>query len=556
LLLPKSYGKVKNPQIKPEQTWAGASGPQIHSWMGRFMERLIPLFKRAGSVFCFSQRLRRFCWVMAALAVLISCTTSGGSASPGVGYPASDAPAATSPALAAGTPAEAGPSAGTKTGPEPAGSAGAAPLDSAIAELAAYFAEQLPQGRKIAVTGIEAETRKLTEYIVQELEAGLGKSGKFTIIDRQNLAILEDELILQADGLVSDASAQRIGQMFGPQTIVFGKLTPLANSWRLALYASDVESGVSRTQTRTIPPDPRFKVNENDSAELVEQAVFELSKGLNQRTSVAIGRICRDETGTVTNLSEYLKRSISREALRLKNKFTVKGEGENAGADAVIEGIFTPWGGGGAEISLQLYATTPDKTPLGAGVVRFSRQVMLDGDWSLLPPNTTGDNYEEKLRLLRTYDGRDNPFVLTIRGDHEDGIYYDGDYLNLFIYAEQDCYFKVTYINAENEIMVFYPRNNRDRNFIRAGETRRIPDVGSFRLHKPFGEEYILVAAYEDPFEINPGRTAAFSATAVANSLVVRGGSFIDPVSGNIEFNTNMTPDVTTKYSFSVLEKK
>jgi hypothetical protein len=160
------------------------------------------------------------------------------------------------------------------------------------------------------------------------------------------------------------------------------------------------------------------------------------------------------------------------------------------------------------------------------------------------------------MRLLRSYEGGDNPFVITVRGDHEDGIYYDGDYLNLLVYAEQDCYFKVTYINAENEIMDFYPQNNRDRNFIRAGETRRIPDVWRFRLHKPFGEEYILVAAYEDPFEIKPKETAPVTAAAVAASLSVRGGSIVDPTSGNIEFSANMTPDATTKYSFSVLEKK
>jgi hypothetical protein len=429
-------------------------------------------------------------------------------------------------------------------------------LDEAIREIAEHFLTQLPRGRKIAVTRIDAETGKLSEYISQELETRFGESGAFTMIERQNLDLIEDELILQAEGLVSDESAQRIGHMFGPQTIIFGKIIPLGNEWRLTVYAVDVESAVSRSRIKTLPADPRFAVNENDGAELIERAVFELSKDINRRMKIAVGRISRDETGTVTDLSEYLKRSISREALRQKSKFLVRADDKGSeDVEALIEGTFIPWGGG-AEVHLQLVSSAAD-TLLGASVFRLPGEFLAQGGLSLLPPNVSNDKYEEKMRLLRLYDDGNNPFVLMVTSDHEDGIYYDGDYLNLLVYAEEDCYFKVTYIDAENNILTFYPRNSRDRNFIKAGETRRIPDVTPFRLHKPFGEEYILVAAYKDPFVINPGKTAAFSGEAVSNSLfAVKGGSFIDPSSGNVEFNTDMKADAAAKCSFSILEKK
>ncbi|MDR1618212.1 MAG: DUF4384 domain-containing protein [Treponema sp.] len=429
-------------------------------------------------------------------------------------------------------------------------------LDGAIREIADHFLTLLPRGRKIAVTRIDAETGKLSEYVSQELEARLGGSGAFTMLERQHLDRVEDELTFDAEGLVSDESAQRIGHMFGAQTIIFGKIMPLGNEWRLAVYAVDVESAVSRSQIKTLPADPRFAVNENDSAELIERAVFELARDINRRMKIAVGRISRDETGTVTDLSEYLKRSIRREALRQKNKFLVSADGEGSGgAEAFIEGTFIPWGGG-AEVHLQLVSSAAD-TLLGASVFRLPGEFLARSGISLLPPNVGNEKYEEKIRLLRLYDDRDNPFVFRVKSDHEDGIYYDGDYLNLLVYAEEDCYFKITYIDAENNIITFYPRNSRDRNFIKAGETRRIPDITPFRLHRPFGEEYILAAAYRDPFVINPGKAAAVSGEAVFNSLfAVRGGSFIDPSSGNVEFNADMKADAAAKCSFSILERK
>jgi hypothetical protein len=62
-------------------------------------------------------------------------------------------------------------------------------------------------------------------------------------------------------------------------------------------------------------------------------------------------------------------------------------------------------------------------------------------------------------------------------------------------------------------------------------------------MGSPFGEEMILVAAYERPFTVSPPSGAArLSADGISRGLTVEGGS-----------NTAMSPSATAKFSYTVL---
>jgi formylglycine-generating enzyme required for sulfatase activity len=62
------------------------------------------------------------------------------------------------------------------------------------------------------------------------------------VVDRANLALIQQEMDFQQSGEVSDSSAQSIGQKLGAQTIVSGSITAFGNLWRLSVRALDVES--------------------------------------------------------------------------------------------------------------------------------------------------------------------------------------------------------------------------------------------------------------------------------------------------------------------------
>jgi hypothetical protein len=286
-------------------------------------------------------------------------------------------------------------------------------LDEALADIAAYYAENLPANTKIALINFESEAQLLSDYIFEELWIQFEDRSSFVLVDRQNLELIQKELEYQYSGTVSDESAQSIGKQFGPQTLIYGKITRLGTDYRLVVHATDVERAVTSIRSATVTPDRRF-------AALLEK--------------------------TSTGMANAL------------------------------------------------------------------------------------------------YSGAGNPWRFTVQTDRSAGDYHDGDYMTLRIYSEKDAYFKVTHIDVNGNAQVIYPVSPGDNNFIKAGETRQIPDNTRFRMTKPYGEETILVGAYERPFVIQ-----AHSAAPLTNRLLVRG-----LVVERENTRTDMRPVATAKFAYRI----
>jgi hypothetical protein len=114
--------------------------------------------------------------------------------------------------------------------------------------------------------------------------------------------------------------------------------------------------------------------------------------------------------------------------------------------------------------------------------------------------------------------------------------------MTLRIYSEKDAYFKITHIDVNGNAQVIYPVSPRDNNSIKAGETRQIPDNTRFRMTKPYGEEMILVGAYEKPFVIQADR-----AVPLSNQLLVRG-----IVVEQEDTRTDIRPVAAAKFAYRI----
>jgi hypothetical protein len=292
------------------------------------------------------------------------------------------------------------------------------PLDAALSDIAAYYAENLPKNTNIALLNFDSEARLLSDYIFEEFWIRLEDKRFFALVERQNLELIQKEMKYQASGMVSDESTQSIGRQFGAQTLVYGKITRLGGDYRLIVYATDVERAVTSIRSASISPDWRFA----------------------------------------------------------------------ALLDAPLDGV-------------------------------------------------SGLNMASAL-----YSGVDNPWVFAVQTDRKDGNYHDGDYMTLRIYSERDAYFKVTHIDVNGNAQVIYPTSPRDNNFIKAGETRQIPDNTRFRMTKPYGEEMILAGAYEKPFAIQTASSAPLS-----NHLLVRGITV-----EREDTQMNMRPVATAKFTYRI----
>jgi hypothetical protein len=291
-------------------------------------------------------------------------------------------------------------------------------LDEALSTIASYYVKNVPVNTKIALVEIESEVQLLSDYIFEELWIHFEDSLSFVMVDRQNLELIQKELKYQYSGAVSDESVQSIGNQFGPQTLVYGKITQLGKEYRLVVHATDVEKAVTSIRSVVVTPDQRF-------AALLE------------------------------------KPSGSMDGVSMANVL---------------------------------------------------------------------------------YSGLNNPWRFTVQTDRNNGDYREGDYMTLRIYSEKEAYFKITHIDVNGNAQVIYPVSPRDNNFIKAGETRQIPDNTRFRMTKPYGEEMILVGAYERPFVIQTNGAAPLSNRLLTRGIVVE----------REDTRTDMRPVTTAKFIYRI----
>ena len=192
----------------------------------------------------------------------------------------------------------------------------------------------------------------------------------------------------------------------------------------------------------------------------------------------------------------------------------------------------------GKEYRLSVYATDVERATSSVRVANIKPDKRLA---ALLEKPAAGNAGINMANVL--YAGFDNPFQFTVQTDKSNGIYHDGDYMTMQIFSAKDAYFKVTHIDVNGNAQVIYPTTSRDNNLIKAGQTRNIPDNTKFKMTKPYGEEIILVAAYDAPFTVSRQTAPA----PVSNNVITRG-----LVVESTETKTNIEPVATAKFTFSI----
>jgi TolB-like protein len=129
-------------------------------------------------------------------------------------------------------------------------------LDEAINDSVNYLVERLEPGTKVAVLNFSASPA-ISNYVIEEITVFLVNDSNFTVVDRSELELLQEEMNFQLSGDVSDESAQSIGKKLGAQTIISGSLSPLGNRWRMRIRALEVETAkVQGIRTYTVKKDP------------------------------------------------------------------------------------------------------------------------------------------------------------------------------------------------------------------------------------------------------------------------------------------------------------
>jgi len=208
--------------------------------------------------------------------------------------------------------------------------------------------------------------------------------------------------------------------------------------------------------------------------------------------------------------------------------------GHQFGPQTLVYGNITKLG---SEYRLVVRATDVEKavTSIRSATVKADQRLT-----ALLENKVASKTGESMANAL--YSGINNPWRFTVQTDKASGDYHDGEYMTMRIYSDKDAWFKVTHIDVNGNTQVIYPVSPNDNNFIKAGQTRQIPDNTRFRMTKPYGEEMILVGAYEKPFVVQPNLSGPLS-----NNLLVRGITV-----EREDSRTEMRPVATAKFTYRI----
>ena len=121
-------------------------------------------------------------------------------------------------------------------------------LDKAIRDVSDYLNKRIPKKTKVVFLNVMSDWPDLSEYILSGLSENGVNDGVFSVIDRKQIDVIRQELNFQLSGEVSDASAQKIGEMLGAQTIVSGTVTKIGSVYRIQTRAIEVQTAAVQGQ--------------------------------------------------------------------------------------------------------------------------------------------------------------------------------------------------------------------------------------------------------------------------------------------------------------------
>jgi TolB-like protein len=115
-------------------------------------------------------------------------------------------------------------------------------LDNAINGAVDQLSRSLNRGSMIAVLSMRADSPRMESYLIEEITSAIVKQKLFTVVDRLQLDLIQQEMNLQMSGEVSDESARAIGTKLGAQVIITGSFATLGDYHRFRMRAIEVET--------------------------------------------------------------------------------------------------------------------------------------------------------------------------------------------------------------------------------------------------------------------------------------------------------------------------
>jgi TolB-like protein len=132
-------------------------------------------------------------------------------------------------------------------------------IDEMCVKMITELALQVSNGAPVAIADFDDQTPRAKEknigFAVSEIiQQDFTESGKFTIIEKKQIAKIVMSLESELTGLYDSDKVVSIGKLVGARYIVVGSISALAGSYNISVRVVEVETGVVK-QSRTLEVD-------------------------------------------------------------------------------------------------------------------------------------------------------------------------------------------------------------------------------------------------------------------------------------------------------------
>lgn len=313
--------------------------------------------------------------------------------------------------------------------------------------------------------------------------------------------------------------------------IFTNSLEPGRYTVQIELSLRELTGGIGNNTLAAFPFEvtpliPLFVTREDMEAG-IKRAVDALADGLKTPAEARIGPFTQTGTDIPSGLSRFLTEQITHHARsNRERKFRIVEGAVNP--QAALTGFYTKRND---RVDITLVLTTPAGDGDGSQIFSLSTAELTRMEISIEPENQKiADKREEMFADLAGVDNSGKSQAA--RGIHiqawfnESLTYLHRESLEITVMADQNCYFKIIHIDADNQMKMIYPNEVDTDNRLLANRPRAIFETAKCYLYEPYGAETILVAASSEQFANIEREYIAPLIPATADSVrtAVRGG--------------------------------
>lgn len=135
-------------------------------------------------------------------------------------------------------------------------------IETALQQTAERFSATIEKGSIVAIAGISSEAAEFSDFMLDELTMDFVQARTLSVANRTKLDATKKRMDFQADSMISDEEAQKLGEAVGATVVIYGVIKRIGSNLNLVVQVLNVSDAILVDMCR-------FTVEPNSTTELL-----------------------------------------------------------------------------------------------------------------------------------------------------------------------------------------------------------------------------------------------------------------------------------------------